>query len=250
VAVVSPPLGTTKSVSKGSVGAGIAHSTVGRRERVFYAYPGVGYFFKQLVTSGEAADGMCDIPAATALASLMSQIRPEQNPGKRTDTQHWSRLEAACQSGGTIGPLTKTDYKSFRAYGIVAPRVAPGYGAIFQSGVTSVDPILFPTKQNINTRRFADYIVDTLSLGLLGFSKEDGSQENRDAITAIIQSFGSGLVQQKRCRAFGVNSKSGNTFQFNSKGAYVWSISCGMNATLDNIVLITEIGAEVNVTEA
>lgn len=255
IAVIRPPLKTTKAQAR----SGSAQPGVGayRDQRVVYVYPGVQTFIPAIATIGTAggagftADGVIDIGADGFLVSVCSQLPPEENPGQLTT-----------YTGGAIGieagnpdvqNLTLTDYKNFRASGICAPRMDLG-SMIFQSGVTSVDPAVYASLRNINRRRMADFIQDSLGIALKAFGKQLATRTRRALITGQIKSFMDGLLSPsnsaaQRIEAYSIDSVSGNTAETLALGIFRIILNVRTIASLDAIVLQTTVGESVDVTQ-
>jgi hypothetical protein len=255
IAVIRPPLKTTKAQAR----SGAAQPGVGayRDQRVVYVYPGVQTFIPAIATIGTAggagftADGIIDIGADGFLASVCSQLPPEENPGQLTTF-----------TGGAIGieagnpdvqNLTLTDYKNFRASGICAPRMDLG-SMIFQSGVTSVDPAVYPSLRNINRRRMADFIQDSLGIALKAFGKQLATRTRRALITGQIKSFMDGLLSPnnsaaQRIEGYTIDSVSGNTAETLALGIFRIILNVRTIASLDAIVLQTTVGESVDVSQ-
>ena len=87
------------------------------------------------------------------------------------------------------------DYIAFRAAGIAAIRRSPEIAEfVFQSGVTSIDPVLFPQLRNIKRRRMADFIQDSMAAIALRFNKLPGTTERFDSVTAARRTRESALL--------------------------------------------------------
>lgn len=254
LAIIRPPLGTTKTVAK----SGVAEPGVGpyRDQRVVYTYPGVATNVPrigQLGLSGGVgftANGTVDIGSDGFLASVCSQLPPEENPGQDTGFlgQVLSLESSPNAQGFQIG-----DYTQFKAAGICAPIVDAGQ-ASFQSGVTSVDPALFPQLKNIARRRMADFIQDSLGQSLKTQGKKLNKKVRRDLVSGLIRTFMRGLMgltnpQQQRIAGFTLDDKSGNTGTSIGKGMYRLILNARTLNSLDSIVLQTTIGEQVQVQE-
>jgi|GEM_PF-2004347 len=256
IAVIRPPLKTTKAQAR----SGSAQPGVGayREQRVVYVYPGVQTFVPAIATIGTAggagftADGIIDIGADGFLASVCSQLPPEENPGQLTTfTGGAIGLEAG---NPDVQNLTLVDYKNFRASGICAPRMDLG-SMIFQSGVTSVDPAVYASLRNINRRRMADFIQDSLAIALKSFGKQLSSRTRRALITGQIKAFMDGLLSPsnsaaQRIEAYSVDSVSGNTAETLALGIFRIILNVRTIASLDAIVLQTTVGESVDVTQS
>jgi len=251
-----PPLGTTKATAQGNAEPGVGPY---RDQRVVYNYPGVRTLLPAMAAVGTAggagftADGILDVGADGFCASVCSQLAPEENPGQDAGLLgNIVGVESSVNAQGfTIG-----DYKNFRAKGICAPRIDAGI-ASFQSGVTSVDPSVFPNLRNIARRRMADFIQDTLANALKGFGKKLSTIRRRNAIIGQIRGFLNGLLAvdngaAQRIGAFSVLTgvKAGNTLETLGLGIYRVKIAVQTLSSLDSIVLQTTIGESVDVSEA
>ncbi len=254
IGIVRPPLGTAKALAK----SGIAEPGVGatRDQRVVYCYPGYNTFVPIIGARGTAggagftADGNVNVGADALMASICSQLPPEENPGQ--DTPFATSVNSLETTGVTAG-WGIDDYKQFKAAGIAALRIDDGVAA-FQSGVTSVDPLVYPGLKNIARRRMADYIQDSLGLSGKAFGKKLSTDKRRKALNGQVVGFLSGLLSKdnpdkQRIASYSVNPKAGNTATTLGQGLYRLVIKVRTLASLDSIVFQTTIGEQVTVDE-
>jgi hypothetical protein len=89
---------------------------------------------------------------------------------------------------------------------------------------------------------------------LISFGKKPSTQENRDAIRAIVDQFLSELLSAsnpalQRIEDYSVDETSGNTPDTLARGIFVIILKVRTLASLDFMVLQTEIGEAVTVTQ-
>lgn len=255
--VVRPPLGTT---TRAMAQNGASQPGVGayRDQRVIYAFPGVQTFMPAIATRGVSggdgftADGIIDVGADGFVVSVCSQLPPEENPGQLTG---YTTGALGIEAGNPdVQSMTIADYKAFRAAGICAPRMDSG-ALIFQSGVTSVNPLVQSAYRNIARRRMADFIQDSLSLRLKNFGKKLSTPGRRAAIVSEIRAFMNQLLSPgnaagQRVDGFKLDPVSGNTPETLALGIFRIILNVRTLASLDAIVLQTTIGEQVDVSEA
>jgi len=254
IACIRPPLGTTRATAKSTV----AEPGVGayRDQRVIYCFPGASTFVPVIGRRGTGAgvgftaDGVVDLGAEGFMVSVLSQLAPEENPGQLTSfTLGVVGLESSSNAQG----YTMEDYIAFRASGIAALRIDDGT-AIFQSGVTSVDPQVNPGLRNIARRRMADFIQDTLARRGKAFGKKLSTNLRRKAITTEFRSFLEGLLSRnnpaaQRIAGYTIDDKSGNTPELLAAGLYRIIVKVRSLASLDSIVIESTVGESVVVEE-
>lgn len=255
IAVISPDLAqqtTTAVTATASPGVGAT-----RAERVVYAWPGERVYVQEAVgfrlkvaTGLTTIDGILDLAADFRAASVMSNLAPERNPGQAAEPVPTVMATVVGIQRGVSG-LGINEYVALRAAGIMAMRIDRRSGPIFQSGVTSS---LTSGQKNIFRRRMADFIQDSLSERLVGFSKlpltnqlKDGAVGEVDAFLLELQSPNNPAAQ--RINQYQVDDKSGNTPNLEAKGIYVIITRVRLTPTADFIVLQTEIGENVVITE-
>jgi hypothetical protein len=253
VAFVRPPLNTLKATAKSTT----AEPGVGpyRTDRVVYNYPGASTLVPLIARVGLAggtgftADGIVDVGADGFCVSVCSQLNPEENPGQAT-----AFLDAVLglESGANVKGFGLTDYKLFKAAGICALRMDDGQPE-FQSGVTSVDPLVYPNLVNIARRRMADYIQDTLASRVKAFSKKLSTIKRRKAVESEIRAWLTGLLGKtdestQRIDSFSVSTKR-NTPDTLARGLYRIVANVRTLSSLDSIVLQTTIGESVITVE-
>lgn len=254
-AVVSPPLTTVSQATVvGDPAPGVGAN---RDERVDYAWPGLQTFVPEAVglTLGTAdgsttQDGLIDTPADLWLAALMSNLAPERNPGEATPVtkEVMSTVAGFQRSAPTLGVQ---EYINLRANGVAAPRNDRKAGFIFQSGVTTS---LVNGQKNINRRRFADFIQDSVADALNPFAKQPLTQNLKDTMVTEVDEFCLGMLSPdnppaQRIDSYQIDDKSGNTAQLSENGIFVIIGRVRMTPTADFIVFQSEVGNGVVITK-
>jgi len=180
----------------------------------------------------------------------MSQLAPEEDPGQLTD---FTGAIVGLESSINAQNFSITDYTNLKASGICAPRMDEGT-AIFQSGVTSVDPTTFPNLADINRRRMADFIQDTLARRFKAFSKKLSTRKRRNAVVSETTQFMQSLLGNvitgdgQRIDGYVIDQKSGNTVESLGKGLFRIILKVRTLSSLKSIVLQTTIGPNVDIT--
>ena len=156
-------------------------------------------------------------------------------------------------------PLQQADYTLLKANGVASPRMTSGT-MIFQSGVTSVNPLSYPSYAPIHRRRMADYIQDSLATALDPFVKKLMTLNRRAAVVALTRNFLTSLVSpttsnSQRIAGFFVDGKTPNLappggIAPTSLGIFRMIILVQTLASMDDIVLDTTVGDTVNIQAA
>lgn len=245
-ACIRPALGTSRTVAKSTTG----QPGVGayRSDRVFYAYPGASTYISAIAVRGTAggagftADGYIDVGSDSWLASICSQLPPEENPAQETD---FALNVASVERGNAdVQSMTEDDYRAFKRLGICALRIDEGVAG-FQSGVTSVDRALHPGLVNIARRQMADYIQDSLARRLKPFAKKLATPRQRATVLGQIDTFLSGLQSDERIDSYRLDAKTPNTPEKLAAGLFRVQVKVRTISSMDEIVLDTEIGESV-----
>ena len=246
------PLGTTKQLAQSTVqepGVG-AYSD----QRVIYCYPQARTFVPIIAQRGTSGglgftfDGNIDVGADGFLASIMSQLPPEENPGQETTfTDGVVGIESSPNAQGFM----INDYIAFKAIGICAMRMDGGT-AIFQSGCTSVNPAVYPSLVRISRRRMADFIQDSISDLASGFSKKLNSRAQRKALISEVRGFLEQLLNINNpdfARIGGFTFKDQNTPTTLALGIDRMLLNVMTLTSMDSIVFQTTVGESVVVEE-
>jgi hypothetical protein len=252
-AVLSPDLGTVLLTTVlGDTDPGVGAN---RSERVDYAWPGVKMFVPEAVNFrlktadvNTTIDGILDDSTDFWLASVMSNLPPERNPGQAgPPVPEVMAPVLGMQRGLAPSALGIGEYIQLRDKGVVAVRFDRTAGPIFQSGVTTS---LISGQKNINRRRMADFIEDSLAERLVQFSKLPLTAALKDQMVGETVAFLNELLSPnnppaQRIVDFQVDDKSGNTKELEAKGIFVLIVRVRTLATADFIVLQAEIGEGV-----
>jgi hypothetical protein len=252
---IRPPLGTTRATAMSTT----ATPGVGayRDERTLYCYPGASVQVPAIAAVGAAGgagftnSGQIDVGADTWLASVMSNLNPEENPGQVTPfMENVTDVEA---NNPDVQNLMIGDYENFKASGIVALRVDDA-DVIFQSGVTSVDPNANPGRTTIARRRMADYIEDSEAPALNEFAKKLSRDAARQAVVGWLNGFLTTLQSPdnpsaSRIQGFRLDGKTLNTPNSLAAGIYKIRQRVKIWPSMDVIVLDTQVGTTVDISE-
>jgi len=253
-AVISPSLATVAVATViGDAAPGVGAT---RAERVWYTWPGCRTFIPEAVGySLKGADGLAyttgilDVHMDAWVASLCSVLPPERNPGQATAPvpEAFAPILGLQRAAPT---MTINEYIQLKAKGVAALRMDKGAGPLIQSGITSS---LTSGQKNINRRRMADYIQDSLAQQYLSFCKLPITNAWKDSIVGETDAFLAGLLSlnnppAQRIVGYLIDDKSGNTPDTEARGVFVVIAKARSLATADEIVLQSEIGEGVNVT--
>jgi hypothetical protein len=265
LAVIAPTL--TMLIETTVVGATAPGVGVTADERAVYCWPGLQTFVSEAVPFALAcADGVLtspsdpvhqpgnlDVGADGWMASIMSNLATEKNPGQSAPPVPVVMASViGLQHGAPT--LAMSDYVLLRQSGVAAPKRDRQAGIFgFQSGITS--NLLKP---RINRRRFADEVEDSLSELLLPMVKQVLTLDLQDAIVNEITAYLLGLQSPNapgaaRLQSFVVDRKGGNRPDLLAVGVYVVNVTVVMFPTADFITLrvnVDTVTGTVNATAA
>jgi hypothetical protein len=230
-----------------------------RDERVCWSWPGVQTFVPEAVGTPLAggdgvlySDGFLDGSAEGWLVSVCSNLPPERNPGQAAPPvpEILAPVTGFQRMVTPLGVIGMPEYKLLRSKGFAALRNDKNVGFIFQSGITTS---LEAGRKNINRRRMADFIEDSISNRLVSFCKLPLTDALKDAARGEVYAFLNQLLSPnnppaQRIAAFEVDVKSGNTPDLEAQGIFVIIARVRTLATADFIVLQAEIGEGVKIT--
>lgn len=257
MAVIAPPISmvsTTTAIGSADPGVG-----ANRDERVIYCWPGAKTFVSDAqnvsikrADSSTGTDGVIDVRADSYMASILSNLASERNPGQAAAPVPSCLASIAGFQSGNLPSFTMSDYTLFKQYGVAALRFDRAGVKTFQSGITSS---LTANQRNINRRRMADEVQDNLAELYEKFSKLPLTTALKDQIDTETVAYLNGLLSPQnpaaqRIEGYLVDSKSGNTPQLNAQGIYVVIVKVRIRGTADDIVIQSEVGPTVNVTAA
>lgn len=253
-ACISPELDEqTVSTIIGDAAPGVGAQ---RDERINFNWPGARTSVPEAVGINTAVadgtttdDGILDTHLDGWLASVLSNLAPERNPGQAASPVAEVMAPILGLQRGVSG-LTINSYKAFRRSGIAALRIDRTVGPIFQSGITTS---LVAGRTNINRRRFADFLQDSLATRLIAFNKLPLTDALKDSAVAETQAFMIDLESPdnppaQRISGFLIDDESGNTPDLEAKGIFVIIVKARMLATGDFLVLQTQVGPGVDLT--
>ena len=236
-----------------------AYVGANRDERMVFCWPGVQQFVEPSIgfriknANGQyTTTGYLDVRADIFMASVLSNLASERNPGQSTDPVPLCLSPVMSFQSGNLTPFSMTDYILFKQNGICALRNDRSAGWLFQSGVTTA---LSSNQKNINRRRMADEIQDSLAAAYTPYIKQPLTSQLRSAIDSATVAYLAGLKSSnnpaaQRIEDFVVDSVSGNTPELTAQGIHVVIVKVKMLATADNIVLQAEVGQTVNIAVA
>jgi len=187
-----------------------------------------------------------DVPFNGYFASVLSNLPVERNPGQAAAPVP-TILASVLGIQRGVSKLELNDYITLRERGVAALRLDRNSGPIIQSGITTS---LTSGEKNINRRRVADYIQDSLAAALTPFSKLPLTTQNKDSAVSVVDAFLSELKSDnnpaaQRIADYSVDDQSGNTPDLERKGIFVIIVRVRSLATGDFIVLQTEVGEGV-----
>lgn len=257
--VISPKLTTlSKATILGSAAPGVGGSGGGavRHERVIYSWPGVKTFIPELVGISVATsdglttdDGILDTTGDSWIAALMSVLPPENNIGQAMEPVPTIFSPIIGYQRGTPA-LDMNDYILFKQYGIAGFRMDRTMGPLIQSGVTTSQTT---GEYNLNRRRMADFIQDSLAARYNQLAKMVARQSIKDTLLSETDAFLSDLLAEgngdaQRIAGYSIDDKTLNTQSLAAQGIHVIRVVVQMLSTLDTICLVSEVGPNADIT--
>lgn len=227
-----------------------------RDERVVYDWPGLLTFVPEasgtVIATADGkttTDGILDTTSDGWMAAICSNLAPERNPGQAGAPVSTIMANVLGLQRGAPN-LTLSEYIAFKQFGIAAPRQTKTLGILYQSGITSS---VVSGQTNINRRRMADFIEDSLAEAYNNYVKQPLTQDLKDTIQTETVAFLNTLLSPtnpaaQRIEAFSVDVVSGNTPETEALGIFVVIVNVRMLATADFIVLQASVGQTVVIT--
>lgn len=256
MAIIAPSL-AVQSVT--AVGADSYPGVGGNRaEGMIYAWPGAITFIPEAVgfrlktADGlTTIDGMLDDPFDGWVASILSNLPPERNPGQAASPvpEIFAPIAGLQRGAPDMG---MPEYTFLRTKGIAALKFDRTVGPIIQSGITTS---LISGQKNINRRRFSYFVEDSIAQRLVQYSKLPMGSKLRDGASGECVTFCEELLSPdnpdaQRINEYQVDDKSGNTPNLAAKGIHVIIVRVRMTPTADFIVLQAEVGENVVIRRA
>lgn len=250
---LNQPIGTALTIVTGASDPGVGANS---NERVFYDWPGVQTMVPEAVNIPLAGadgsivtNGNLDTTGDGWMASILGNLPPERNPGESTDTTQ-AVLAPLLGYARNTPQLDINAWTFLRQSGVAGIRFDRTTGPEFQSGITSS---LVAGQTNINRRKMADYIEDSLAIALKPFVKLPLSNDTIDGAIAQVTDFLDLLLSpdnaaNQRIAGYSIDAVSGNTPDLTAAGIFVIIVNVQTLATADFIVLQAQIGEDVTIT--
>lgn len=249
--------GTDGTAGSANFGVGSVDAA-GRDERIMYSWPGVQFLVQEAVgipiktaIGTKTTDGMLDCRGDMWLASVMSVLAPERNPGQSGSPV--SDILSAISGFQRGAPaLGMNEYILMKQNGICGLRNDRTSGFIFQSGITTS---LVSGQKNINRRRMADYIQDSIAAATVDLVKQPLTKALKTSIVSEIDAFLGGLLSPEnpaaqRIDSYIIDQVSGNTQATAAASIFVVIYKVRTTPTANEIVFQSEIGEGVITTTA
>lgn len=224
-----------------------------RDERLVYCWPGAQMFLPEaanisiaLANGLKTTSGVIDTHFDAWVASVLSVLPPERNPAQVAQPVPSVFAPIAGLQTGLTAALGINDYILMRQQGVCGLRIDADVGPVIQSGITTS---LTSGQTNINRRRMADYIEDSIAAALKPLVNLPLTNQVKDTIVGQITAFLGNLQSvsnpaAQRIQAFNVDDKSGNTADQLAQGIYVVIVQVQMLPTADFIVLQAQISPQ------
>jgi len=224
-----------------------------RSDRFFYTWPGWRVTIPEIASRGAAggtgfnATGEITVGGDGPLAMINAGLPPEENPGQQTDyLVNFNGIEAT----GEV--LNRNLYIALKAAGICAPKVEQNGDFTYQTEATTD---LTPGRTTQKRRKFADFAQDSLGVSLIPYSKRLATQARRDGALATLTSLlerwkSEDAPNFSRIDDYSIEETTDQHPGWEALGIFSWQVKITMYASMDVLVVDTEIGEGVIVAAA
>lgn len=260
-ACIRPPIGTMFASAIGAVAPGVGAT---RAERVIYCYPHFEQSISEIATLDPTAaisSQFILVGADSAMASILSVLPPENNPGQSTSeffdggliNGYIRKLEDGLTTAGLPTKFTMANYISFKSSGIAALRYADQIDEwVFQSGVTSVNSTQEPGRTAINRLHMADFLEDSMAGVALRYVKKPRTTDRVNALIGDLTGFLELMLSEadtakQRIAGYSIDTRSGNTPTLQGSGIFVMIINVRTLDDFNQIVLQVTAGPNADI---
>lgn len=224
-----------------------------RSDRVIYNWPGARVLITEAVgvplkgADGVLrTDGILDVPSDAWATSVMASLPQERDPGQSAEPVK-TVLSPILGLQRSAPPLGLAEHKLMKKAGIMALRIDRTVGPVFQEGITTS---LVEGRQDINRRRFADFVQISLAEIYNLYAKQPLTDTLKDAITSETEAFLAGLLSATnpalaRIVEYQVDNVNGNTPDREAQGIYVVISRVKMIGIAKYLGVQSEIGPNV-----
>jgi hypothetical protein len=240
VALSRPPFDTARDTSIGSSDPGVAAN---RTDRLVYCFPEVKQLFPELDASNSI-----DMGWDTWMASILSQLAPEEDPGQYHNLADGRGITAIKQirttAGAELRDLNPDDYKTFRQKGVCAPAFSESYGWTCYSGVTSS---VVSGRTEINRRRMADYVTNRATTIVERYKSTLERTKRNLAILDALEALGEELKSEEDPDLQRIDDYSVQLGDVES-GVQKIDFQCKLLGTSRSFLINLELGTTVTIT--
>ena len=248
---ISPEL-TTVSVNTviGSSDPGVGAN---RSDRVVYNWPGARVLIPEAVgvpikgaDGVSRSDGILDVTTDAFAISVMSGLPQERDPGQSAEPVP-TILSPILGLQRNAPKLGLSEHKQLKKAGVMALRMTLDVGPVFQEGITSS---LVDGLQDVNRRRFADFIESSLASVYNLYSKQPLTDNLKNDIFSQTDAFLSQLKSANnpalaRLNDYQIDKINGNTPDRERQGIYVIIAKVQMFPIAKYIGIQAEVGPNV-----
>ena len=214
-----------------------------RTDRIVYTWPWRKQAYPE--ASPTHADGILDVPSASAVASALANIDPVYDPA----SYEGARFINSCTVGLEFDGLSRDDYVTANKGGLCSLEFDPDIGYRVVTGITTS---LVAGKEMIHRRRLADFLTMSVAKFLKYYQNQPITEDWKEEITGAIDDF---LDQMKTLVPVPyviksiVDIDSVNTEETEAQGIFKILMKVKTPASARFIVLLSQIGSTVKIEE-
>jgi hypothetical protein len=251
ITAISPELTTTSLATVlGSSDPGVGAN---RSDRVVYNWPGARILIPEAVGVSikgadgvSRTDGILDVTTDAFAISVMSGLPQERDPGQSAEPVP-TILSPILGLQRNAPKLGLSEHKQLKKAGVMALRMTLDVGPVFQEGITSS---LVDGTQDVNRRRFADFIEQSLASIYNLYAKQPLNDNLKNDIFSQTDAFLSQLKSANnpalaRLNDYQIDKINGNTPDRERQGIYVIIVKVQMFPIAKFIGIQAEVGPNV-----
>lgn len=191
------------------------------------------------------------VGSASLMACTLNRMPEEWNPGQENP---YIQRVASLEDAFVASPPGFEACRALEIGGVCTLIHDKAVGWWFFNGVTAAAQPTFRTRRTIKRKRVAFMVQDGLNAIAAPYLKKPATTENVQTFVASCQSFLGSLLSKdrpslQRIADFSIDPVSGNTSDLTALGIFTLQVKVRVLNTMDTIVLKTEIGETVVITD-